>query len=144
MNKTLKIVLIFAAIGLVIGVSIGLYLFTKKSPTDFASKKADYTMTADVIFNEFTLNQDTASGKYYGKIIELSSIVKEANLADTANLFVIIGEGADVLVSCKFSADYLEQLKAIGIGQPISVKGEIAGFDDLFMQLNLQRCSLIE
>jgi tRNA_anti-like len=135
-RKILKWGLIVIIGGLLIGGSIGLYLFYQPH-RDVQASRADYKMKANQLVNEYLANAQASNEKYLdqegeSKIIEITGTVSEVSV-DLNNSTVILlkADGDKAGVSCTL----LETANSanINLGGVITIKGVIragAGYDE--------------
>lgn len=118
-----------------IGVAIGLYYFNKTVPT-LEDTKADYSLTANELFNAFDQDEDAAQQKFADKVIEVKGVVERTKLNDSIPSLVLSAENALAGgVNCSFS----ESVSGISDGDTITVKGRCQGF---LMSVVLNNCTL--
>lgn len=133
MNKKYKKVIIVLAILAVLGYftlpMIKDYMVNNLGKRDIQSEEAAFTLKTKDIVAEFTTNEAAANKKYLEKPVALSGSITSVNAKE-----VIIDEVA----ICNFTtAD-----ATLKVGQTITVKGRVVGYDDLFGGLNLDQCSI--
>jgi len=128
MNKK-KILLILSIIIITIGYFGYKYVF--RGPRDVSSEPAQYTITAKKLKAEFTSNQKKANTKYNGKaVIVLGKITEKTKESITLDGGVI----------CVLSANAKNNT---GLNMDIKIKGKVDGYDDLFEQVKLTECTVI-
>jgi len=145
-NKIFKIVLIVIGIGILIGGSIGYYMFNKPA-RDVQNTKTDFSYNASEIVNEYLTDAQKANNKYLdetgnSKVLEISGTV--ANITEDFNnqKVILLKDASDKAgVSCTFTSETNSNTKNVKIGDRISIKGVIrsgASFDeDLEMYENV-------
>jgi len=128
MNKK-KILLVLSIIIIIIGYFGYKYVF--KGPRDVSSESAEYTVTAKKLKIEFTSNQKKADAKYNGKAIIVSGKVSEKSKKSiTLNTGVI----------CVLSASTNNN---VSLNMEVKIKGKVDGYDDLFEQVKLTECTIL-
>ena len=93
---------------------------------DLQTEKPEYTTTAKTIYREFSTNSDAATKKYLNKAIQLSGDV--TNVKDSV---LTLNEK----VSCQF-----QTMQTIQMGENVTIKGRVTGYDDLLEELKLDQC----
>jgi uncharacterized protein (DUF1330 family) len=137
-----KIVIITLAVVLVAG---GLYAYNEYSRKNKAveSVKAELTIEASALLNDFENNIESANSKYLGKIIAVTGTIKaietEANPAT-----IILGDDQSMSsVRCSIDTTYINKVRSLNKGETVTVKGNCTGFneDDLLgSDVILNRC----
>lgn len=93
---------------------------------DLKSEKPEFTTTATVIFDEFSANSDNATKKYINKAVAISgevTAVKDSTIT------------LNERVNCQF-----QTLSNSKIGDKVTLKGRVTGYDDLLEELKLDKC----
>ncbi|WP_111709106.1 OB-fold protein [Lutibacter citreus] len=145
-KKILKIALILIGVGILIGGSVGYYMFNKPA-RDVQNTKTDFSYNASEIINEYLTDSQMANDKYLAengesKVLEITGIASEIS-EDFNNQKVILlkAEGDKAGVSCTFTPETNANTQNIKIGDKITIKGVIrsgASFDeDLEMYENV-------
>lgn len=145
-KKIFKIILIVIGAGILIGGSIGYYMFYKPA-RDIQNTKTDFSYNASEIVTEYLTDAQKANDKYLdeegnSKVLEISGIVAEIS-EDFNNQKVILLKSADAKagVSCTFTSETNFNTLNVQIGDQITIKGVIrsgASYDeDLEMYENV-------
>lgn len=144
-KKILKIAAILVAAGLVIGVSVGLYMYFMPH-RDVQKSATDYKLSASELVAEYLDNWDAANKKYLAedgnsKILEVTGTVTRISEDFTGRKVVLLKERGDKAgVSCTFLPDAADNAEKLTKGQKVTIKGVIrsgVSFDpDLDMYLN--------
>ena len=146
-NQTLKYGVVLVALGLIIGISIAIYLFNKPK-RDIAKAKVEYSITAAQLVTEFTQNEHGANAKYlsaaYGKVIQITGIVKEINLTGDSllNLSLRDSTACPGSVNCSMEKPELSKAMFLRVGDKVTIKGECTGYMDITNEVTLIKCSL--
>lgn len=115
---------------LIIAIVIG-YNYVFKAHRDIATETAHSVMESQELADEFQINPAASESKYLDKTIQVSGRVSEV----TASSITL-----DDKVFCVFS----NVLKSdITPNQTIKIKGRFIGYDDLFEQIKLDQCHII-
>lgn len=122
---------------LTIGGGIGFYLFNKTVPT-LESLEADYSLSANELFNSFDQDEASAEAKFSGKVIEVKGVVENVKLNDSIPSIILAADNAIAGgVNCAFS----EALSEIQVGDSVIVKGRCQGY---LMSVVLNNCTLVK
>jgi hypothetical protein len=133
MNKKIKIMLFIGVILLLTTYFtfpiVKDYMVNNMGKRDLQSEEAAFTLKAKDFVAEFAAKEADANKKYLEKPVVISGIITSVN-----NKEVIIDE----VVVCGFTG-----VKAsLKVGQTVSVKGRVVGFDDLMGSVNMDQCSI--
>lgn len=124
----MKKIIIFILIILAISGYFG-YNYVMAVPDDISKSKADFKISASDFAKEFSVNEKNATAKYQEKVILVSgSITSLENNSITL----------DGKVTCGF-----ENKVALKKGESVKVKGLFIGFDEMFEEVKLDKCSLV-
>jgi len=144
-KRILKIALILLAAGIIIGGSIGLYMFFMPH-RDVQMAKTDYSLTASQLVNEYLADRTAANTKYLAadgnsKILEVSGTVARVGDDFQGNKVVELKENGDKAgVNFTFMPATNANAEKLQQGQQVTIKGVIrsgASYDpDLEMYLN--------
>jgi hypothetical protein len=127
-----KKVFILGLILIVVG--FGVYKYLYQGHRDIAAEEANYTVTVNEVYNDFTTNDSLANKKYLDKTLALKG--KISNI-DFENKMVTVDE--------KLSARFTDKLpESIKPQDSINLKGRLVGFDDLLEEIQLDQCSIVK
>ena len=147
MKKKIIYALIVIVIIGIAGGAYGLYLFYKPAK-NFATSKAEITMTAKQIFDEFTSNQDAANQKYVSKdkTIQLSGMVKEISKNQDGSIIIRLDvSNPDGDVSCTIVTEQALKVDKYKLGTNITVKGQCTGYEELISkEVQMIGCAIID
>jgi hypothetical protein len=140
---------IYIALVFVLIVATGLYLayyfvYNKKHP-DFKELKADYTLSSEQLYTEFSDKNEASSLKYNGKMLEVSGQPNRIEVQDTLTIAVyVFNEGmfGDEGVRCTFLSSAAQGIKNISSLEGYNIKGYCSGFNDV--DVILEKCSLVK
>ena len=125
MTKNLLVVLVTSLV-----LFIGLYLYIFHKPhRDFVAEPATYSLTAQDLLLDFQFDELESNKKYLNKVLQINGVVSS------------IEDGSPVInesVFCSFET-HIEMRE----GQKVIVKGRCTGYDDLFYQVTLERCIIL-
>ncbi|MEO0037294.1 MAG: hypothetical protein RIQ59_505 [Bacteroidota bacterium] len=133
MNKKIKNILLVLLVLSVVGYftlpTVKDYMVNNMGKRDLQSEEAAFTLKAKDIVAEFTTKEAEANKKYLEKPVLISGSITSINGKE-----VILDE----VVVCGFTAADA----SIAVGQTVSVKGRVIGFDDLMGSVNMDQCSI--
>jgi len=122
-KKLIKFLVIAAILGI-----LAVWFFVFKLPTtewyrNFTTKKGDNTTAADIA-TAFQKNEQDATTKYNGKIIEISGVVKESSIenSNTTVTLTTLDSMTTVYIVLK---DSIQPLTA---GENVKIKGKCSGY----------------
>ena len=131
-----KIIIGIVLLG-IIGASTGLYMFNKKVP-GLENAKADFNLSANALFDEFDANEQSALGKYEGKILEITGeIVSIKNEKGQANIILFAENAMAGGINCSFKSNQNNLKK----GDTATIRGRCQGF---LMDVVLNNCNLVK
>jgi len=139
MNKIMKTILIIVGVLILLGVIAGPkikdYMVNNMGKRDLQSEEAAFTLKAKDFVAEFAAKEADANKKYLEKPVVISgNITSVSGVVGQSIKAVIIDE----VVVCGFTG-----VKAsLKVGQTVSVKGRVVGFDDLMGSVNMDQCSI--
>jgi hypothetical protein len=121
----MKKLLLAGILLLVIGAGAAWYIFTEKFE-DTATTKADYTVNALDLIDEFKKDDPAANKKYTEKIITVNGRITSVEPADTTlNLKISNPEGSYIIFA--FQQKDMATVKNIKAGDSVSIKGSCSG-----------------
>lgn len=129
--------ILFALLALALaGAGVGYYLWNKPHQK-MESAKADVTIEAAQLFQEYNNDETGSNAKFLDKTIAVSGTVKEAAKSDDGTAKIILETGSDFGVSCEL--DPLTQHARIDFqpGEKVTFKGKCAGLN---LDVQLARC----
>ena len=141
----IKRTLIIAGILLLAGIGVIWYLFSQKYE-DTATVKAEYSLPAVQLIQEFKTNLAIANKKYTEKIVTVTGRVTEIESADTTVNIKMTDTTSGSYVIFAFQSQDMKSVKEIKEGDNVSLKGSCSGgeysniLDAHF--INLKRCTI--
>jgi hypothetical protein len=109
-----------------------------------ADVRADYTVDASALINEFVTNEDVAQKKYLNKILSVKGIIKGIEPGESAGT-IVLGDTTDMNgVRCVLDST-ANATGSLQRGAVITIKGAITGFNKdetglLGSDVQLNRC----
>lgn len=113
---------------------VGLFLvyqYVYKSHRDISSEDASFTLTADVILNEYKKDEKTANAKYADKTIIVKGKITELDL--TAKSVVLDGKLNGMMATNDAN---------LKINDSVSLKGRFLGYDELLEQIKMDQITI--
>jgi len=121
-----KTILILLGLGVMVGIGIAYYQFTK-TYDDTSDLKTDYVLQADELLSEFLTNEEQALEKYKGKIIEVTGEISNVDVASATNSNIFLGVKGEIDgISCNVEQN--AEVLSLQKGQKITIKGECSGY----------------
>ncbi|MCG7856544.1 OB-fold putative lipoprotein [Flavihumibacter sediminis] len=124
--------MILLLMAIAIGAGYLLYEY-RKLPPDLTGKKADFSMSAKKLAEEFHLNETIAAQNYTGKILEVSGPVKEINREE--DLLILGDSSYPLMISCALKPGSEKLISHEVMQVNIVVRGVCTGYL-LDVQLN--------
>lgn len=129
-----------------IAAAILIYIFVYNKPhKDYATATPDYKMSAIELYNEFKMNQEAASSKYNGKVVQVSGPLHSVENADSLMIAVFSfeqGMFGDLGIRCAIIPSHSKEVMAITPGTNVAIKGLCTGYND--SDVIMEHCSLVE
>lgn len=123
------IILLLIVVVLITGFFGARYYAYNGGKRDLQSEQAAFTIKTKDIVAEFVANEVVANKKYLEKPVAISGTITSVNSTE-----VIIDE----IGVCNFTtAD-----ASLKVGQTVTIKGRVVGYDDLLGGVNLDQCSI--
>ena len=113
----------------------GTVFFVYNKPhKDFSNAKADMTIDATKLYEHYQDDLSNANLMFLDKILMVNGIVTELN----SNLIIVGGN-----VVCALDSSYVLDT-GIKLDDKISVKGRCIGYDDLFGEVRIDHCFIMQ
>ena len=126
MNKRTKIFITIALIA-VLAAAGTFYYVMHGGARDLKTEDTDFAVTTEQIIAEFTKNTDAANKKYLEKAVAVKGKVTKV-------------EGLQVVLDNTVSCEFKEADSTLKVGESITIKGRVVGYDDLMEELKLDQC----
>lgn len=125
-----KYLLIIIPVAIIIAAAIGLSMFFK--PHDDVNKmKADFTVEATSLINEFQNEEDAATAKYSEKVLEISGNLASKNQLPNGTTLLMLEDEMQG-ISCQLDSSWVganqEFIRSLEAGSPVKVKGVCKGY----------------
>jgi len=141
MKKFLKIGLIVAIVGLLIGGGVIYYIFNKPH-RNVAGEAPAFTLTADALYTEYSANEDASNTKYINKVIQVSGDITEIS-GEKDKTITFLDGGVSCALDSSVMVDMKEKLNSLKVGDKVTLKGKLDVYDEL-MGVLLTKCFIIE
>jgi len=153
MKKKTKIILLCLLTAVLTGGGYVFYLWNMPH-IDVQGQKADYSISASQLVNEYLTNEKSANAKYLGENGESKIIVINGTIGkidtDMNNQKVILlkNDTARAGVSCTFMESTNKNVNALKIGDKTKIKGIIrsgARYDqdmEIYVNVVLEKCDI--
>ena len=113
----------------------GTVFFTYNKPhKDFSGAQADITLEAAKLYEHYQNNLSDANLKFLDKVLLVNGPVTELN----SNVVIIGGN-----IVCSLDSSYILDTD-IKLNNKISVKGRCIGYDDLFGEVRIDHCFIMQ
>lgn len=151
---TKKKILIILTTGVLIAVSVALYMFNQPA-RDVQATTTDYSFNASAIVNEYLTDANAANTKYLdeegvSKVLEITGIVAAISEDFNKQKVILLKNAKDKAgVSATFTEETNAHTNTVKIGDEITIKGVIrsgAAYDsDLEMYENviIDKCDIV-
>ena len=120
----MKKVILGILILVIIGAAYGFYLYNKKTPS-LENTQPFMSLTADELYQSFSLDETDATKKYQGKVLQVSGKILSISQSDSISNIILNAE--DALfggINCSFNSLGSMPKK----GDEIQVKGRCQGY----------------
>ncbi|MFY0673234.1 MAG: hypothetical protein JXQ87_07510 [Bacteroidia bacterium] len=143
MSKTLKILLVFAGLGILVGGSVVFYVFNKPH-RNIEEEAPAFTMVASSFYNEFSSDEAAGNLKFGNQVIQVNGPIAEVSLNGAEATIVLNDEmeGISCTLDSTAVANNEEKIKALSIGDQVTLKGKCDGFD-MIMGVVLTKCFFV-
>ena len=113
----------------------GTVFFTYNKPhKDFSGAQADITLEATKLYEHYQNNLSDANFKFLDKVLLVNGPVTDLN----SNLVIIGGN-----IVCSLDSSYVLDTGS-KLDDKISVKGRCIGYDDLFGEVRIDHCFIMQ
>ena len=137
--------LIITAVLMIAGIGVIWYLFSEKFE-DTAKVKAEYSVPATKLIQEFKTNLAVANKKYAEKIVAVTGRVNEIESADTTVNIKMTDTASGSYIIFAFQSQDMESVKQIKEGDSVSLKGSCSGgeYSNILAAhfINFKRCTI--
>jgi hypothetical protein len=138
MKPSYKIALIFVTVITLGGILFGLYKYNLGSE-DLQKVKPDFIVSAEDLVKAFEADENAATARYTGKIIEVSGIIQRINPGENNALGIALRTGSELSsVICTIPGAH--DLSEFKTGEQITIRGECSGF---LLDVLLNNCVVV-
>lgn len=122
---------------LLIGAAWGYHLYVKPHQSA-AGETADFSISADSLYQQYQSDEHSADQKYLGKVIEVSGKLAEIQHSGSSEIWILSPQPGGGGINCQLFAGTKIDPEPRG-GDAVTVKGRCTGF---LMDVNLADCVL--
>ena len=143
MKTWLKVFLGLAVTGIIAAILVYVFVYNKSHP-DYETLKADFTVTAQQLFDEFKADNVTAGQKYNGKMVEISGPLTRMEISDSLTTAIFVfqqGDFGDEGVRCSMLPKFTGTAQHLQAGNLVTIKGYCTGFTG---DVVMEQCSIRE
>jgi hypothetical protein len=139
MNKS-KLIIVLLLVGVIGGGAIAWYMY-EKPVKGLENVQPDVSIDGAALFTEFETDEIAANEKYLGKIVEVTGIVRDKEVAETGNT-IILGTANEMFgINCGLHQSQQAAFDKLKAGDLVTLKGECAGY---LMDVVFVRCVIVE
>ncbi len=124
--KIKKIIITVLVLG-IIGAFVA-YKMYNKPHVNVSETKADITITADKILNDFSSDETIANSKYLEKIVKVKGEIANLKIEKEKGIIALKTNDDFGSVICHLSEASTKIIENLKVGQTISIKGICTGF----------------
>ena len=143
MQLSVKKIILFAFILIVvIGGSIGIYMYNKPH-ADISKMTPNFVMEAKVLFEEFESDEEMAGQKYIDKVLQVNGTLVEVNRDSDGSVILSLEDflfGVSCSIDSSTVASIINTIDQLNLGDQISVKGKC---DGMLTDVKLSHCILV-
>lgn len=132
MKKWMKAIIALAIIGIAAAVVMYFFVYNKPHP-DYENLKADFSVSAEQLYKEYSTENMITSEKYNGKTLEISGTVSSVETSDsTATIIFVFNQGdfGDEGIRVSLLNKFVSQAAALTSGTSLKIKGLCTGYND--------------
>ena len=130
-SKILKIVIILFVIGVIVGISVYMYVFHKPH-RNIADEKPAFVLSATELLTQFSQREDSCNKVFGDKTLEIKGKIADITKKNNVVLTVVL-ENSTSGVNCNFDSAYSVEnnniLNKFEIGNDVVLKGKCDGYD---------------
>ncbi len=117
--------------------SIASYLYIFEKPhRNYLQEDATISLSAHDLFNEYQINKKLSNDNYLNKMVEVNGKVSLIEIGTSRSNILL-----DNSLFCMFQIEISKKYKE---GDIITIKGRCIGYDDIFSQVTLDQCFIID
>ena len=132
MKKWIKIIVALFLIGVLAALYVWFFVYNKPH-RDYESATPDHVVPAERLFNDFRLNKPYADSLYTGMVVQINGNLDKVEFADSILTAIFVfdqGMFGDEGIRCVMLEDHFENLRKVGPGDLITIKGYCTGYND--------------
>lgn len=132
----MKKILLYLLIPVIAFAAYALYEYNRK-PKPTSKIAPAYSLTSEELYNDFSVNEQSAVEKYVGKVVEVSGTIEEINTKGEQMKVVLSAADYPIGgVNCTLS----ERANELNVGDMITVKGHCQG---MLMQVVINKAIVL-
>ncbi len=112
-----------------------LYIF-EKPHRDYLKEEAAISLSSSELFNEYQKNKNFSNDNYLNNIVEVNGKVSLVEMG-VSRSNILLDNNIFCMFQMKISKEYKE-------GDIIKIKGRCIGYDDIFSQVKIDQCSIVD
>ena len=132
MKLKFKVILILFLIS-----SLVFYFYIYEKPhRNYLQEDATISLSSHDLFNEYQINKKLSNDNYLNKMVEVYGKVSLIEIGTSRSNILL-----DNSLFCMFQIEISKKYK---VGDIITIKGRCIGYDDIFSQVTLDQCLIID
>lgn len=142
-KKWFKILGILFVIGIVSAFLVYKFVINKPHP-DYAKEKAEYTLSAKELYNQYSTDSKKAS-IYNGKVVQISGIPNKTEKTDSLSIVVFVfgqDDFGDKGIRCTMLPQFISKAANLDTTKTFNIKGYCTGFNET--DVIIDKCSFVE
>lgn len=127
-KKIIRYILLFV---LVVGAVAAIYIYKEynRKHKDTARVKADFSLTATELLNEFAANEKASGEKYMDKVLRVEGAVKDIIKDEKGFYTIALGDTASMSsVRCSIDSTHTSEVVNLQKGTRLALKGICTGY----------------
>ncbi len=135
----IKKILLVILVLVVIGAAYGYYQYTRGNK-DLSGAKADVSISAVDLYNEYSADEKIANTKYLSKVISVRGKISKIDKDATGSASIMLDAGSDMGgVSCLLDTRHNDEAAKLHNGDSVLINGSCTG---MLSDVVLVRCSV--
>ena len=135
-----KIIILGLLIAAAVIGAISWKIVYKKSAISVSKGANAIEISMETLLSDFEANENSADGKYLGKVIQIKGIINSMDKNDERVSIYLVIPGYLSGVNCSFDAQVIDASK-LKPGQEVTVKGVCTGY---LLDVIMNRCILVQ
>jgi hypothetical protein len=132
---------LLAAFLLLVLIGIAAYFQYNKPARNLSGEKADLTIEATALYQQFSENEAQANQQYLDKVVQVKGVLQAVNRGQDGSLNLTLDAGNSMGgVTCEIPAENVPEGAGLQTGKQVTVKGQCTGY---LTDVVLVKCVLI-